>query len=281
MEFILKVSNSSSRNQTEVEIVNDFNLSSRFHSQLELIHIIEGNMMMSVNEKKFSAQAGDIIICGYKQIHHSEILSESINSNSLKLDYSSVESLFNGRRLNISLFNHEKAQELGMKDGDFDQICHCFQMIASESAGRLSGWETQCENYLNLLVNLLIRGLPMEEDNILGQPIDSPVKTMQHAIEYIEKNYSSNISLKQLASYLYISPFYLSRLFPKFSGYTFKAYLNHVRLSKAKEMLTKSNDSIYAIASRCGFNNVRTFNRAFKQYIGLSPSQYMKKHLQK
>ncbi|MNE93692.1 HTH-type transcriptional regulator YesS [compost metagenome] len=53
---------------------------------------------------------------------------------------------------------------------------------------------------------------------------------------------------------------------------SFISYLNHIRVNKAEEMLLNTDKSIIDIALDCGFTNVRTFNRVFKQFRHNTPS---------
>ena len=66
---------------------------------------------------------------------------------------------------------------------------------------------------------------------------------------------------------------YLGTLFKKQTGLSFHDYLNHRRLYRSRMLLEQSGDSILSIATRVGFNNVTYFNRLFKAYYGVSPSQ--------
>lgn len=64
--------------------------------------------------------------------------------------------------------------------------------------------------------------------------------------EYIEKNYTSPISLKEISENLYISQSYLSALFKEQIGVNFLQYLTDLRIEKAKELLETSNLKVYA-----------------------------------
>ena len=66
---------------------------------------------------------------------------------------------------------------------------------------------------------------------------------------------------------------YLGMLFKKQVGRSFHDYLNRRRLYRARMLLEQTTDSVLTIATRVGFNNVTYFNRLFKEYYGMSPSQ--------
>ena len=53
-------------------------------------------------------------------------------------------------------------------------------------------------------------------------------------------------------------------------------YINQVRLKKACQLLTDTNESILDIATLCGFNNISNFNVQFKKHVGIPPYVYRK-----
>ena len=97
------------------------------------------------------------------------------------------------------------------------------------------------------------------------------------AMEYIEKNYQSDISLQEIADYLSLSTYNTSRLFKKYTGESFINNLNQFRVNKAKNLLINTNTKISEIAIQSGFCNKRTFYRVFKNFTGCSPSEYRNK----
>ena len=57
----------------------------------------------------------------------------------------------------------------------------------------------------------------------------------------------------------------------------FKYYLNEIRIERAKNIMRQNPEvMIKDVAEQVGYNNTVTFNRLFKKYEGISPSQYMK-----
>lgn len=95
-------------------------------------------------------------------------------------------------------------------------------------------------------------------------------------ISYIEKNYSSDISLYSMADALGYDFRYLSRVFSKTFGINFKTLVNQYRCDKAKTMITEGDDTLSEIALASGFQSIRSFNRVFKEFTGVYPSALRK-----
>ncbi|HBM81667.1 MAG: response regulator [Clostridiales bacterium] len=97
---------------------------------------------------------------------------------------------------------------------------------------------------------------------------------IQKAKEYINCNYDKNISLGEVAKYVFLSPIYFSHLFKQKSGETFIDYLTKIRIKKAMELLHNPELKIYEISEKAGYKNTKYFYRLFKEYTGLTPVEY-------
>lgn len=94
---------------------------------------------------------------------------------------------------------------------------------------------------------------------------------------YINCNYSQNLSLQNVSKLYFINDKYMGRLFKKQIGCTFHEYLNKVRLDHAVSLLIHTQKSVIMIAMDCGFQNVTYFNRIFLKEHGMSPVKYRRK----
>lgn len=124
-------------------------------------------------------------------------------------------------------------------------------------------------NWLNSLDQQLQQVLIEQEDNN---------HLVTKAKNYIKQNYKKEITLDQLAEKLNVSYGYLSVLFKEKVGLSFSEYLNEVKITAAKQMLTESDCKIYTVAYEVGYNNPYYFSRVFKQKTGLTPRQYRKRY---
>lgn len=97
---------------------------------------------------------------------------------------------------------------------------------------------------------------------------------VKEIMDFIDKNYSLNIGINQIAEQMGFTPNYLSSLFHKKTGMTYISYLTNVRMNKAKEFLQNPNDSIQKIAGKIGYYNTPHFSRLFKKQFGMYPSEY-------
>lgn len=95
-----------------------------------------------------------------------------------------------------------------------------------------------------------------------------------NAKAYVEENYQdADMSVNSIAEKFGVQPTYLSKIFKEMEGDKLSQYIHRVRLYHVKELL-KEEVRLEEIALLCGFGSQRTFLRIFKQYEGLTPTQY-------
>lgn len=120
-------------------------------------------------------------------------------------------------------------------------------------------------------------GLAGHTDSVM--PVDSSgagekAEQLKPALEYIENNYGSRISLETLARQSGLSPKYFCRCFRAITHRSPIDYLNHYRVECASFLLTTTDMSVAEIAQRCGYNDSSFFIKQFKRYKGATPHQY-------
>ncbi len=91
---------------------------------------------------------------------------------------------------------------------------------------------------------------------------------------YCNRNFSEDISLDTISKDLNISKTHIMRLFRERFHTSFRAYINQLRIDKAKKLLKTTSLSVTEISISVGYNTIRSFNRAFSELCGTSPREY-------
>ncbi|MBC1471876.1 helix-turn-helix transcriptional regulator [Listeria seeligeri] len=99
-------------------------------------------------------------------------------------------------------------------------------------------------------------------------------KEIKQAIRYIKKNIHRSITLEEVANYVYLSPFYLSKLFKNELNINFINYVNEQKMLYAKEQLEKSDWAVHTIAKNLGFSRASYFCKVFKKTFDMTPKEY-------
>lgn len=95
-----------------------------------------------------------------------------------------------------------------------------------------------------------------------------------NSIKQIINQHLADVTLESVSKEIYLNPFYISKLFKQKTGINFTDYVTECRMKKAAELLNNFNFRIYEISEIVGYSNPKNFARTFKQYYGLSPSDY-------
>ncbi|NOU94032.1 helix-turn-helix domain-containing protein [Paenibacillus sp. LMG 31456] len=235
----------------------------------EIVYIVDGEGSFIIGDKEYVAGRGDLII--YNQgVSHEE---RSKAENPLKTYYCGVSNLaIEGIDEGCILPRHQspviRTNALGSKiEGLFSQI---FEEVNSQTMG----CQIICQNYLSSLLVFIHRIVSAHESLIVSSEQHSVGYQIQ---EFLDNHFMQDISLNEIANSLYISPYYLSRIFKEKTGYSPINYVIQLRIGEAKKLLLTSNLTIQEISHRMGYDNSNYFSVLFKKVTGASPNQFRKK----
>lgn len=108
--------------------------------------------------------------------------------------------------------------------------------------------------------------------------VDSESRRILKVKEYINKHYTEEIRLADMADLVGMSTTSFSRFFKLRSGKTLSDYVVEMRLGVAARQLVDTTNSVSEICYGCGFNTLSNFNRLFRKYKGCSPTEFREKY---
>jgi AraC family transcriptional regulator len=95
------------------------------------------------------------------------------------------------------------------------------------------------------------------------------------AKEYIETHWAENLTLEQIASRVFSSPFHFQKIFKSETGESPKEYLTRIRLENAVQRIRIDlHLTVFDVALECGFSSQAAFARAFRQRFGVSATEF-------
>ena len=224
------------------------------------IYIVHGHLTINAGTQKLMLSCGDLFYIPegirYTAVWEGRPDIEYYNLNVVSNSYDS--SLSSGG------FALQKIDELS-KPETFDTIRQIFSLMQTEE--RVKKIEA-----LGLYYSFYAKALPLLAP---AEPEKySPV--LVKAIEYIEQNYTEQFSIADLAAVCFVSESRLHHIFTQKLGTTPIKYRNQLRIERAAHDLRSSSLSIEAISAKHGFNSPTYFRETFKDYSGLSPTEYRK-----
>lgn len=98
---------------------------------------------------------------------------------------------------------------------------------------------------------------------------------IKSAKKYIEENINRIIKAKDVAAHVNLSESYFTIYFKEKTGVNFRDYILKTKMDYAKSLIKSKKNNIGEIAYLTGYQDYRSFSRAFKNETGMSPSDYM------
>lgn len=99
---------------------------------------------------------------------------------------------------------------------------------------------------------------------------------IRQAKAYIRQNIGKAIKAKDVAAHVNLSESYFTIYFKEKTGVNFRDYLLKERIGLARRLLRSRSANISEVADQTGYQDYRSFTRAFKNEIGMTPSEYQK-----
>lgn len=242
------------------------------HTDFEIGFIVKGSGTYILGEKTFSVTSNDLLLVRTNEMHCiPTITSENLIAFNIRIssyylltictDYvekDKIQALINSEIPIKNYFHSDRKINMYIK-----RIYTTFRK--SDDNSRFKMRMQMVELIRAITDNITVN---QSDHNI---SIDN-INTIQKAINYIKKNYSNDISLKDIAKHIAMSPSHLSFLFKRVTGVSPYEYIITERIDKAVDLIINSDKTILQISIECGFNNLATFNKSFKKRMNVPPS---------
>lgn len=237
-----------------------------WHLECELIYVQTGEVTVSHNNTAYHLQKEDCIFINSGEIHYIKGSEDSIT------DILMFDTALLG---NIS---PKHFQLLYPRLRHHYPVMEYFHAIRDELKKKKEFYDVKVSCLMTDFIIDIFRHEPLCEQKQLKD--SSSIENYKNLLSEIEEK-CSYITFEDACDFMGLSKPYFSRFFKNISGMTFSQYLNIIRLEKAIHMLNHNTEnlSITLIASACGFDTIRHFNRVFKDFTGLSPRQLPKNYV--
>ena len=149
-----------------------------------------------------------------------------------------------------------------------EDIVNLYNSAISAAVAQESGFQQVLAGIVSRLLSLAY----FYDRNSQFQQSDTANKIGQAKV-MIYDNFMS-ISPEEIASKLCLSYSSFRKTFKEYTGFSPARFINEVRMSKAKEMLTNTSMSIKEVAYHVGYNNHDYFFTAFRHMTGQTPAEY-------
>ena len=242
-----------------------------WHNSLEIVLPICGGQYAWIDGKyyKLYHETGYPLIINSCSIHSFEAgrprpyigLALQINYKFLKQVYHNMD----------NIYFKQPNEEVGKMIKE--QMFLINQYYESESTHK----ELLIYSALYKLIYIMVDYLMVEKDHKVDIKSEKNKHRITKIINYIDDHYQEDLSIEVLSEAFHLSEGHLSKLFKENLGMTIKAYISQIRAQKVKDALAYSDLPLIDIAISCGFPNVKSMNKVFKELYHYTPNQYRHK----
>ena len=235
----------------------DFCFLPHLHRHCEAILVLEGELSITVGGRTETARSGDGAIILGNQLH--SFVTESSS------------------KVWVCVFSEDHAgsffKRMAGKQGE-RSVFHCPAEVMSYFF-----YAGNCDNdtdpyarkaFIYMLCSEYMKQIPIVSGSGSGGEL------LHRIMSYISEHYREDITLTGIAAELGYEPHYLSRFFHRTVNLNLKKLINQYRVSYATQLISETDMEITSIATECGFQSVRNFNRVFLAETGVAPSEFLK-----
>lgn len=244
-----------------------YEMAHHFHTNLEIMRVLRGNAIVSLNDRHYNAEAGDVIFVNSNVIHSAmpeNCCYECIVFDSRFIGINSELEDFVNR-----IINHDIVLKEFSTDKEINKItAKLFESLKNpkNKFAVMGNMYSLFGEFINK--NYFDEKLHIEDDNAKN------LYKLKKVLNFMRASYSKHITLEEMADTAGVSPKYFCSFFKNMTSKKPMEYLNSYRVEKAAAKLLNSDESVTEIAYSCGFNDLSYFIKVFKDFKGISPKQF-------
>lgn len=241
------------------------------HIQSEFTFVRRGSCYLTLKDATYRLEEGSVIYLpgGVRHGHEPHRLQE--------VEFIVVQFGRLSPRLNAELRNKGEVglhQLAGLEKSRFIDLC-C--QLQREIACGLPHTEILCHALVEQLAVTILRS---GRDDGMSRLSSEQQEAIDRALDWIHEHINDRFMISDIAEYAGFSPAHFRLLFRRAVGIGPKQYVLALRLQSSKCMLMQDDHTITEVALRAGFNSPQAFSKTFRQFTGVTPSQWKEAHMQ-
>lgn len=235
---------------------NSNNVKSHFHRSFEILYIIDGSLEATIGNKTFIANKDDIVFVNKYYIHSYKVIGSYKKYVLIIPPFlcDDFDDIFKSKTLPPHLKNKSFNKKL-------------LPILTNLYDNHNTASSLVKKGYINVIIGELI-----EQYKLVSINKNNNIEIIVKILNYIDQNYSKDLTLENMANEFGYSKYYFSKLFNTYIKENLNNYINMVRVRNVNNKLKENNSSnIATIAYECGFNSLPTFYRAYNKIYNSSP----------
>lgn len=254
-------------------------VTAHWHEEAEFTRIIRGTCIYQIQSETYEAHPGDLLFIPPLALHSITVANQTMESETyvFHMNLLGAGLLDAGAIRYLTPLMHQKLIPpflIPCPHPVYPAAQHLFTSISNAYLQTPAGYELLLKAYFLQLVACLLPYCtkasaqpPMEQEH---------TRKIKSVLAYIDRHYSENLTVPELAASCYFSEYYFMRVFKKYVGMSCLDYIKNVRLQKAAEAFSEGEISPMEAALNAGFHNLSYFYREFRKKFGMTPGEFIR-----
>lgn len=274
------------QNRHYIRIYRHFNynaIESDFHTHkhFEIVFVIRGKCTMNFEKIELTLKSGDVCLIAPGSQHGISIMDDSSFVLNVIVSKPAFETIFMqilqdgdliSRYLQSMLYSENIPNYLFVRTSNSEELKFYIKSATYESHSDNIYSYSKAMSWLTLFLDTVFGEFRSTIHSYQNKNLAMQESHME-LIQYIQDNFQT-VTLEVLAQKFNYNKSYLSRLLRNIMGKSFVELLNLIRIEHACDYLATTDLKLLQISELCGFDNQNYFNKVFKKYKGLAPSEY-------
>ena len=233
------------------------------HYFAELFYITKGEGCFLINNEKVYVKKNDLILVN-PEVSHTEL-------GNTENPWEYVALGIEGLQFQRSREGKPYDYKVYAVENSGRQIAFCLHEIEAEARKHTEDSSTICQQLLDVLLLYIARYTRSE---LMAAPQKKSNKECRYVEQYINENYTEDITLDLLSSMVHMNKYYLVHAFKTYKGVSPISYLTQKRMSEAMHLLKTTNYPVTKIAGMVGYSSQSYFSQTFRKITSMTPVQY-------
>lgn len=260
---------------SDIDIYTASEIAWHWHKEIEIVVLYEGNVSLETAKESIILKKGDGVFINSEELHYFKKLGDEkcvlisyvfdkslvIGDKGSIIERKYIEPLVQNKTLSLFKISETLSRKL--------------EEVFFEYEDKKFGVEINIRNILSsVLLEIIIENREKLIEKKTYKNLDN--QRIKGMLDFIQKNYSNELTLKEIGEAVFIGERETLRCFARTIGISPIEYLKKYRVKVAANLLTTTDLPVTEICIQCGFNSPSYFSKSFQRVFNVTPREYRK-----
>ena len=260
---------------SDIDIYTASEIAWHWHKEIEIVVLYEGNVSLETAKESIILKKGDGVFINSEELHYFKKLGDEkcvlisyvfdksfvIGDKGSIIERKYIEPLVQNKTLSLFKISEKLSRKL--------------EEVFFEYEDKKFGVEINIRNILSsVLLEIIIENREKLIEKKTYKNLDN--QRIKGMLDFIQKNYSNELTLKEIGEAVFIGERETLRCFARTIGISPIEYLKKYRVKVAANLLTTTDLPVTEICIQCGFNSPSYFSKSFQKVFNVTPREYRK-----